>query len=148
MAGAVPPAGQHMAAVRVHQPAGGARGLARVTGRPGVQQCGSPGEVHHHGTGTCEFDFPCFGQRCIITPVLHNLHFVLAKSQVPPTVEDEHKLDQEIYNTVRKIIRDFVTSWYSTVSSESGFETEVQEAMISMAMELKIRAGQLDRKVI
>lgn len=63
-------------------------------------------------------------------------------------MEDEHRLDQEIHNTVRKIIRDFVTSWYSTVSSESAFETEVQEAMISMAMELKIRARQVDRKVL
>lgn len=63
-------------------------------------------------------------------------------------MEDEHHLDQEIHNTVSKIIRDFVTSWYSTVSSESGFETEVQEAMVSMAMELKIRAKQVDRKVL
>lgn len=63
-------------------------------------------------------------------------------------MEDEHLLDQEIHNTVRKIIRDFVTSWYSTVSSESGFETEVQQAMISMAMELKIRARQVNRKVL
>ena len=75
-------------------------------------------------------------------------HLVIAKFQVPPSVEDDHHLDQEIQNTVRKIIRDFVTSWYSTVSSESGFETEVQQAMISMAMELKMRAGQVDRKVL
>ncbi|XP_029301998.1 sorting nexin-19 isoform X2 [Cottoperca gobio] len=77
--------------------------------------------------------------------VVHLERFITLE-QVPPSVEDEHNLDQEIHNTVRKIIRDFVTSWYSTVSSESGFETEVQEAMISMAMELKIRARQLDRK--
>lgn len=63
-------------------------------------------------------------------------------------MEDEDHLDEEIHNTVRKIIQDFVTSWYSTVSSESGFETEVQEAMISMAMELKMRARQVDRKVL
>lgn len=63
-------------------------------------------------------------------------------------MEDEHQLDQEIHNTVRKIIRDFVSSWYSTVSSESGFEMEVQEAMIAMAMELKMRARQVDRKVL
>lgn len=63
-------------------------------------------------------------------------------------MEDEHHLDQEIHSTVRKIIRDFVTSWYSTVSSESGFETEVQEAMIFMAMGLKMRARQVDRKVL
>lgn len=62
-------------------------------------------------------------------------------------MEDDDHLDQEIHNTVRKIIRDFVTSWYSTVSSESGFETEVQEAMTSMAMELKLRARHVDRKV-
>lgn len=68
--------------------------------------------------------------------------------QVPPSAEDEHHLDQEIHNTVRKIIRDFVTSWYSTVSSESTFETEVHEAMVSMAMELKLRARQVDRKVL
>lgn len=48
---------------------------------------------------------------------------------------------------MKKIIRDFVTSWYSMVSSERGFEQEVEEAMISMAMELKIRARQIDRKV-
>ncbi|XP_042342162.1 sorting nexin-19-like [Plectropomus leopardus] len=77
--------------------------------------------------------------------VVHLERFITLE-QVPPSVEDERDLDQEIHNTVRKIIRDFVTSWYSTVSSESAFETEVQEAMISMAMELKIRARQLDRK--
>lgn len=75
-------------------------------------------------------------------------HFVIFKFQVPTSVEDDHHLDQEIHNTVKKIIRDFVTSWYSTVSYESGFETEVQEAMISMAMELKMRAKQVDRKVL
>ncbi|XP_069574148.1 sorting nexin-19 [Brachyistius frenatus] len=77
--------------------------------------------------------------------VVHLERFITME-QLPPSVEDEHHLDQEIHNTVRKIIRDFVTSWYSTVSSESGFETEVEEAMVSMAMELKLRARQVDRK--
>lgn len=72
---------------------------------------------------------------------------IFAKIQVSPSEDDELHLDQEIHNTVRKIIRDFVDSWYSTVSTESGFENEVQNAMISMAMELKIRARQVDRKV-
>lgn len=72
---------------------------------------------------------------------------VIAKFQVSPSEDDELHLDEEIHNTVRKIIRDFVDSWYSTVSTESGFENEVQNAMISMAMELKIRARQVDRKV-
>lgn len=73
---------------------------------------------------------------------------LFSKSQVLSTVEDEHHLDDEIHSTVRKIIRDFVTSWYSSVSSESSFEIEVREAMILMAMELKIRARQIDRKVL
>ncbi|XP_068601398.1 sorting nexin-19 [Brachionichthys hirsutus] len=77
--------------------------------------------------------------------VVHLERFISLK-QALPTVEDEQQLDQEIHNTVRKIIRDFVTSWFSTVSSESAFEKEVQEAMISVAMELKIRARRLDRK--
>lgn len=49
---------------------------------------------------------------------------------------------------MKKIIRDFVTSWYSTVSPESAFETEIEEAMISMAMGLKLRARTADRKVL
>ncbi|KAM8903760.1 sorting nexin-19 isoform 2-T2 [Spinachia spinachia] len=77
--------------------------------------------------------------------VVHLERFITLE-QFPPSAEDESDLDREIHNTVRKIIRDFVASWFSTVSSESGFETEVQEAMISMAMELKSRARQLDRK--
>ncbi|XP_062275751.1 sorting nexin-19 [Scomber scombrus] len=77
--------------------------------------------------------------------VVHLERFITLE-EVPPTVEDEDDLDQEIHNTVRKIIRDFVSSWYSTVSSESAFEMEVQEAMIFMAMELKMRARRLDRK--
>lgn len=166
MVGAVPPAGQHLAAVRVHQPAGSARWLARLAGRPGVQQCGPPGEVYHPGAGTVKFQcrhgfkhFIGFTWQTLLAfdwngapfvlPLLFNLNLLCyAKFQVQPSVEDEHHLDQEIHNTVRKIIRDFVSSWYSTVSSESGFETEVQEAMISMAMELKIRARQVDRKVL
>ncbi|XP_068441168.1 sorting nexin-19 [Clinocottus analis] len=77
--------------------------------------------------------------------VVHLERFI-ALEQVPASPEEERRLDREIQDTVRKIIRDFVTSWFSTVSSESGFETEVQEAMISMAMELKSRARRLDRK--
>ncbi|CAJ1065997.1 sorting nexin-19 [Xyrichtys novacula] len=76
--------------------------------------------------------------------VIHLERFIKFE-QVRPSVEDERDLDQEIHNTVRKIIRDFVTSWYSTVSSESRFEMEIQDAMISMAMELKMRARQVDR---
>lgn len=49
LAAAVPPAGQHLAAVCLHQPALGALGLARFTDCSRVQQCDSPGEVYHLG---------------------------------------------------------------------------------------------------
>lgn len=51
LAAPVPPAGQHLAAVHLYQPAGGSGWLALLAGGPGVQQRGSPGEVHHPGTG-------------------------------------------------------------------------------------------------
>lgn len=73
---------------------------------------------------------------------------IVSPSQLPPSVEDEQRLNQEIHNTVRKIIRDFVSSWFCTVSSERAFEQEVHEAMISMALELRRRATLVDRKVI
>ncbi|XP_014263214.1 sorting nexin-19 [Maylandia zebra] len=77
--------------------------------------------------------------------VIHLERFITWE-QIPKSEKDENDLDQEIHNTVKKIIRDFVTSWYSTVSSESAFETEIEEAMISMAMGLKLRARTADRK--
>ncbi|MEQ2239472.1 hypothetical protein ILYODFUR_004778 [Ilyodon furcidens] len=88
-----------------------------------------------------------FGTQAILesSSVVHLDRFITLE-QVQSSAEDDEHLDQEIHNTVRKIIRDFVTSWYSTVSAESGFEMEVQEAMISMAMELKLRARHGDRK--
>ncbi|KAF0030304.1 hypothetical protein F2P81_017035 [Scophthalmus maximus] len=88
-----------------------------------------------------------FGSQAVLesNSVIHLERFITLE-QVPPSAEDDQHLDQEIHNTVGKIIRDFVTSWYSTVSSECGFETEVQEAMISMAMELKSRARHVNRK--
>lgn len=77
--------------------------------------------------------------------VLHLERFI-SMDQITPSEEDEEQLDQEIHNTVIKIIRDFVTSWYSTVSTEKDFESDVHDAMIFMAMELKRRARQVDRK--
>ncbi|KAM6959230.1 sorting nexin-19 [Aplochiton taeniatus] len=68
--------------------------------------------------------------------------------QAPPSQENEQQLDQEIQNMVRKIIRDFVSSWYSTVSPERKFEMEVQSSMLAMAMELKARARQINRNAL
>ncbi|XP_046891375.1 sorting nexin-19 [Hypomesus transpacificus] len=77
--------------------------------------------------------------------LLHVERFV-SLEETPQTAEDEQKLDLEIQNTIRKIVRDFVWSWYSTVSSECEFEVEVHNAMYSMALELKRRAGLVDRR--
>uniref|UniRef100_A0A3Q2FGA4 Sorting nexin 19b n=1 Tax=Cyprinodon variegatus TaxID=28743 RepID=A0A3Q2FGA4_CYPVA len=88
-----------------------------------------------------------FGSQAILESnnVVHLERSIDSKGNCQPAPQAE-QLDQEIHHTVRKIIRDFVSSWYSTVSTESAFETEVQEAMISMAMELKLRARGVDRK--
>lgn len=68
--------------------------------------------------------------------------------QIPPSLEDDRHLDEEIHKTVKKIIRDFVTSWYCPVSSESGFERQVQDVMMSVAKEMKKRARHVDKKVL
>uniref|UniRef100_H3DA50 Sorting nexin 19 n=1 Tax=Tetraodon nigroviridis TaxID=99883 RepID=H3DA50_TETNG len=77
---------------------------------------------------------------------LVHLERFIRLEQIPSTADDRRRLDQEIRSTVRKIIRDFVTSWFATVSSEGAFEGEVQAAMIAMAAEMKTRAAQVDRK--
>ncbi|KAL7848628.1 hypothetical protein SRHO_G00202510 [Serrasalmus rhombeus] len=79
--------------------------------------------------------------------VVHLERFVLLE-KIQSTAESELELDHEIQNTVSKIIRDFVSSWYNTVSSECEYEEEVHHAMISMAMELKRRAKKVDRKAL
>ncbi|XP_063063497.1 sorting nexin-19 isoform X2 [Engraulis encrasicolus] len=68
--------------------------------------------------------------------------------RIASSEESEWLLDREIESTVAKIIRDFVSSWYGTVSSEPAFEMEVQRAMIAMAMELKLRSMKVDTKVL
>ncbi|XP_015193251.2 sorting nexin-19 [Lepisosteus oculatus] len=79
--------------------------------------------------------------------VVHLERFVTLE-KMPHSPEAEALLDKEIHDTVRKIIRDFVSSWYRTVSREPEFEIEVQNAMLSMAMELKKRARRVDRKAL
>uniref|UniRef100_A0A8C5ECH1 Sorting nexin 19b n=1 Tax=Gouania willdenowi TaxID=441366 RepID=A0A8C5ECH1_GOUWI len=86
------------------------------------------------------------GSRAILESnrVIHLERFIALDQVLPAEEKQPQNLDQEIHNTVRKIIRDFVSSWYSTVSSERGFETQVEDAMISTAMKLKLRAQQVD----
>ncbi|XP_036381621.1 sorting nexin-19-like [Megalops cyprinoides] len=79
--------------------------------------------------------------------VVHLEHFISLKT-VPHSPESELQLDREIQSTIHKIVRDFVSSWYRSVSSEEEFEAEVQGAMLSMAEELKSRARRVDRKAL
>lgn len=79
--------------------------------------------------------------------VIHLERFI-SLDEIPSSPDSEVHLDQEIQSTVCKIIRDFVSSWYNTVSTEREFEDEIHDAMISMAMELKLRAKKVDRKAL
>ncbi|KAJ8343114.1 hypothetical protein SKAU_G00330420 [Synaphobranchus kaupii] len=79
--------------------------------------------------------------------VLHLEHFISLK-MVPHLPESELQLDREIQSTIHKIIRDFVSSWYRSVSSEEEFEVEVQNAMLAVAQGLKTRARKVDRKAL
>lgn len=61
---------------------------------------------------------------------------------------DEARLEKEIASTVRKVVRDFVASWYRTVSREPAFEAEVEKAMLGLAAELRRRMKRVDRRAL
>ncbi|NXW79033.1 SNX19 protein, partial [Hirundo rustica] len=61
---------------------------------------------------------------------------------------DEGRLEEEIASTVRKVVRDFVASWYRTVSREPAFEAEVERAMLGLAEELRRRMRRVDRRAL
>ncbi|NXR40149.1 SNX19 protein, partial [Zosterops hypoxanthus] len=61
---------------------------------------------------------------------------------------DETRLEKEIASTVRKVVRDFVASWYRTVSREPAFEAEVEKAMLGLAEELRRRMKRVDRRAL
>ncbi|NXC43005.1 SNX19 protein, partial [Penelope pileata] len=65
-----------------------------------------------------------------------------------PSPEAEEQLEREIRSTISKVVRDFVSSWYRTVSSERGFEAEVEEAMAGLAAQLRRRMGCVDRQAL
>ncbi|NWU62355.1 SNX19 protein, partial [Pterocles burchelli] len=60
----------------------------------------------------------------------------------------EGQLEKEIASTIHKVVRDFVASWYRTVSSEPAFEAEVEKAMMGLATELRRRMRQVDRQTL
>ncbi|KAF6278537.1 sorting nexin 19 [Rhinolophus ferrumequinum] len=62
----------------------------------------------------------------------------------PPDPEAERQLEQEINRTIQMVIRDFVSSWYRSVSQEPAFEEEMEAAMRGLARELRRRMGLVD----
>ncbi|NWU94356.1 SNX19 protein, partial [Upupa epops] len=74
--------------------------------------------------------------------------FVSSLQPQPQCPAAKEQLEKEIASTVRKVVRDFVASWYRTVSSEPAFEAEVEKAMTGLATELRRRMGQVDRQVL
>ncbi|KAG9348542.1 hypothetical protein JZ751_002278, partial [Albula glossodonta] len=79
--------------------------------------------------------------------VVHLERFVTLE-QVHDSPDSELQLEQEIRRTVHKITRDFVSSWYRTVSTEPEFEKETHDAMLAMGLELKRRARKMERRAL
>jgi len=90
------------------------------------------------------------GPRALRTPgwQLRLERFVSSLRPPPHCPAAEGRLEREIAGTVRKVVRDFVTSWYRTVSSEQVFEAEVEKAMMGLAAELRRRMGRVDRQAL
>ncbi|XP_057408451.1 sorting nexin-19 isoform X3 [Balaenoptera acutorostrata] len=66
----------------------------------------------------------------------------------PPNPEAERQLEQEIDRTIRMVMRDFVSSWYRTVSQEPAFEEEMEAAMRGLVQELRRRMARVDRHAL
>ncbi|XP_067827094.1 sorting nexin-19 isoform X2 [Heptranchias perlo] len=87
------------------------------------------------------------GSQLVLSPTnLVHLERFIRLEPSPPQADSELLLAKEIEDTITKIVRDFVTSWYRTVSQEPEFENEVQRAMHAIALELKRRMEGVDRK--
>ncbi|XP_027763153.1 sorting nexin-19 isoform X2 [Empidonax traillii] len=74
--------------------------------------------------------------------------FVSSLRAPPGCPADEARLEREIASTIRKVVRDFVASWYRTVSREPAFEAEVERAMVGLAAELRRRMARVDRRAL
>ncbi|NXD84354.1 SNX19 protein, partial [Halcyon senegalensis] len=74
--------------------------------------------------------------------------FVSSLRPQPRCPGAKERLEREIASTIHKVVRDFVASWYRTVSSELAFEAEVEKAMTGLATELRRRMGRVDRQAL
>uniref|UniRef100_H2ZXY4 Sorting nexin 19 n=1 Tax=Latimeria chalumnae TaxID=7897 RepID=H2ZXY4_LATCH len=90
-----------------------------------------------------------FGSQGILSAdVKVHLERFIKLEPTPKSPDSEEQLEKEIGCTITKIIRDFVSSWYKTVSREPEFEEEVKWAMHYMAKELQRRIEKVDRKLL
>lgn len=78
---------------------------------------------------------------------LHLERFITVTA-CPPCPEAERQLEQEINCTIQMIIRDFVLSWYRSVSQEPAFEAEMEAAMKGLVQELRRRMSRADRHAL
>ncbi|NXI61972.1 SNX19 protein, partial [Anseranas semipalmata] len=74
--------------------------------------------------------------------------FAATLRPVPPSPEAEELLEREIAGTVRKVVRDFVSSWYRAVSAERAFEAQVERAMAGPGRARGGRGGRVDRQAL
>ncbi|ERE77023.1 sorting nexin-19 isoform X3 [Cricetulus griseus] len=74
---------------------------------------------------------------------LHLERFITVNA-CPPCPEAERQLEREINCTIQMIIRDFVLSWYRSVSQEPAFEAEMEAAMKGLVQELRRRISRVD----
>nr|XP_025854688.1 sorting nexin-19 isoform X1 [Vulpes vulpes] len=78
---------------------------------------------------------------------LHLERFIPVASY-PASPEAERQLEQEIDRTIQMIIRDFVSSWYRSVSQEPAFEEEMEAAMRGLVRELRRRMGVVNSQAL
>ncbi|XP_023372546.1 sorting nexin-19 [Otolemur garnettii] len=78
---------------------------------------------------------------------LHLERFI-SVAPCPPCPDAERQLQQEINCTIKMIIRDFVLSWYHSVSREPAFENELESAMKGLVQELRRRMSMVDSQAV
>lgn len=90
------------------------------------------------------------GPRAFNSPIrrLRLERFVSSLRPQPHCPAATERLEREITSTIHKVVRDFVASWYRTISSEPAFEAEVEKAMMGLATELRRQMGLVDRQAL
>ncbi|KAM8795517.1 sorting nexin-19 [Eudromia elegans] len=72
----------------------------------------------------------------------------VALRPAPRGAAAERQLQREVAATVRKVLRDFVASWYRAASGGRAFEAEAERAMAGLAAELQRRMERVDRRAL